>query len=128
MSEQVVIVDMSMEMDDILKYGLHVERVVEYLVKERFVSMCMFLRPEGSSVAQRNKKMMKSGGKRLTDFLGLWPESLWQEPRPENGAPLVRQGDKTVVREFNAFGKSQSQSKGILKNVECSQLRSSQIP
>lgn len=51
MSEQVVIVDMSMEIDDILKYGLHVERVVEYLVKERFVSMCMFLRPEGSSVA-----------------------------------------------------------------------------
>ena len=62
MSEQVVIVDVYMEIDNTLlwfqkeekdfkkKYGLHVERVVKYLVEEKFVSILMFLRPKGSSV------------------------------------------------------------------------------
>ena len=34
-----------------MKYGLQVERVIEYLVKERFVTIYMFLRPEASSIA-----------------------------------------------------------------------------
>lgn len=77
MSEQVVIVDMSVEMNvfcsdfkgekGLQSMALPVERVVEYLVKEKFVTMCVFLRPKASSMA-RNKNVMKSGGRDSLTF------------------------------------------------------------
>lgn len=63
MSERVVTGDLSIEKGffcshfkrnkdiSVKKYGLHIESIVKYLVKERFASILVFLKPEASSVA-----------------------------------------------------------------------------
>lgn len=73
--------------------------------------------------------MMKSDSNRVTDFLGLWPESLWWEPRPGNKVhpwlgEETRDCHRDILLRVQHFWKSPESIKRYLKNADRSKWSS----
>ena len=63
---------------------------------------------------------IKSGGRRLTDFLGLWPESVWWEPNPKTGGTPARARRRDSCQRVQCSWKIPKSVKRYFEKCDCS--------